>query len=433
MSINAKQLLKNPGIKILFSNLYGKDDRIVKNNINRYLKNVKTFENVFFTSPDYLFSSPSRTEICGNHTDHNGGRVLAASVSPDSIASVAEVDDNTITIYSEGYSDPFIVFLDNLYPVEKEKGTTTAILRGTVARFKELGYNIGGFNAYISSNVLIGSGLSSSASIEILIGTIINHLFNSNKISKNEIALIGQYAENIYFNKPCGLMDQLTIAVGGIISIDFKDSENPVVHKVGFEIDNEDHCLLVVNTGENHADLIEDYASIPKEMKMVARFFNGNVCRGISFQDIVSNLHSLRSKIGDRAILRALHFIEDDQRVMMQVSALEKNDFNTFLNLVNESGNSSCKWLQNCHTTKNHAEQSLTLALALTEIYIKKTGITGACRVHGGGFAGTIQVFLHKDLVDEYIALIENAFSKNCVNKLKFRPMGAICINSIVK
>jgi len=427
------KLLDNPRMKVLFTKLYGKDDRIVENNISRYLKNIKMFENYFLAAPQFLFSSPGRTEICGNHTDHNGGRVLAASVSPDSIASVAERNDNTITIYSEEYPDPFIVFLDNLYPVEKEKGTTTALVRGTAARFKELGYKIGGFNATISSNVLIGSGLSSSASIEVLIGTIMNHLFNGDKISKREIALIGQYAENIYFNKPCGLMDQLTIAVGGIISIDFKESENPVIHEIVYDFNNEDYCLLVVDTGGNHIDLTEDYASIPREMKSVAQYLSRNVCRDILFQDILSNLHDLRSKVGDRAILRALHFIEDDQRVLKQVNALENKDFDAFLNLVNESGNSSCKWLQNCHTTKNPSEQGLTIALALTELYIKKSGINGACRVHGGGFAGTIQVFLHKDLVNEYVAMIENAFYKNCVNRLKFRSFGATCINSIIK
>ena len=425
------KLLRSSSIEELFKKFYGNDDRIIAENIHRYEKNTEDYVKYFSSVPHYLFSSPSRTEICGNHTDHNGGRVLAASVSPDSIAAVAKNDDNTIRIYSEGYPTPFKVVLKDLYPVEKEKGTTTALIRGIAARFKELGFEIGGFNATVQSKVLIGSGLSSSASIEVLIGIILNHLFNRNEISKKDLALIGQYAENNYFNKPCGLMDQLTIAVGGIVSIDFKDAENPKVRTVDFDISTENYGLLVVDTGGSHADLTDDYSSIAREMKAVARELGGTVCRDISFQNLIDRLPQLRLKVGDRAILRAIHFLEDDHRVLEQVEALESKDFSTFLNLVNDSGNSSCRWLQNCYTTKNPSEQGLSLALALTENFIKRTGIDGACRVHGGGFAGTIQVFMRKDLIESYIDLIENSFTKGCVMKLHFRPVGARCLNSI--
>ncbi|MCG2715343.1 MAG: hypothetical protein L6422_03495, partial [Candidatus Marinimicrobia bacterium] len=378
----------------LFYKLYGKDVRVVQEQIRRYGKIIKQYQNYFSLTPVHLFSAPGRTEIGGNHTDHNAGRVLAATINLDSIAAVAKTHNNAVTIYSEGYTNPFKVVLDDLEPKKKEEETTTALIRGIAARFKELGYNIGGFNACISSNVMVGSGLSSSASIEVLIGTIMNHLYNEGRVSKKEIALIGQYAENNYFNKPCGLMDQLTIAVGGIISIDFRDSKKPVVNKVNFDISSQNYSILVVDTGGNHADLTEDYASIPGEMKSVARELRGEVCRDIAYKDLIEKVRQLRPKVGDRAILRSLHFLGDNQRVLDQVEALEKGDFDTFLGLVNESGNSSCKWLQNCFTIKNPSEQGITLALALTENYLKNSGRKGACRVHGGGFAGTVQVFI---------------------------------------
>jgi len=431
--INAIKLLSTTKIKELFCKLYGKDDGVIQKQIQRYGKILKQYQNYFSSTPVHLFSAPGRTEIGGNHTDHNAGRVLAATINLDSIAAVAETHDNTVTIYSEGYTDPFKVVLDDLEPKKKEEETTTALIRGIAARLKELGYNIGGFNACISSNVMVGSGLSSSASIEVLIGTIMNHLYNESKVSKKEIALIGQYAENNYFNKPCGLMDQLTIAVGGIISIDFRDSENPVVNKVNFDISSQNYSILVVDTGGNHADLTEDYASIPGEMKSVARELRGEVCRDIAYKDLIEKVRQLRPKVGDRAILRALHFLEDNQRVLDQVEALEKGDFDTFLGLVNESGNSSCKWLQNCFTIKDPSEQGITLALALTENYLKNSGRRGACRVHGGGFAGTIQVFMPDDMREDYIRLIENVFGSGSVMRLNVRPIGAICINSILE
>lgn len=265
------EILKSPEIGRIFSKLYGRDEKIVQKQMHRYERLLTQFQEHFSDEPAYLFSSPGRTEVGGNHTDHNGGRVLAASVNLDTIAAVSENGKDEVKVFSENFPEPFIVALDGLNPQTKEEGTTTSLIRGIAARFKELGYKIGGFNAFITSDVLIGSGLSSSASVEVLIGTIFNSLFNSGKINPETIAMIGQYAENNYFNKPCGLMDQMAIAVGGIVAIDFKNSGEPTITKVDFDLSRRDYSILVVDTGGNHADLTEDYASIPKEMKSVAR------------------------------------------------------------------------------------------------------------------------------------------------------------------
>ncbi len=427
-----KKILNSDKMESLFSKLYGKSDKIFHEQILRYRKIISEHEEHFFTEPDYLFSAPGRTEIGGNHTDHNRGRVLTASINLDSVAAVCKMEEKKIVLYSEGYPKKFEVMLNNLSPEDEEKGTTTALIRGIAARFDSLGYNIGGFNAYISSNVGVGSGLSSSASIEVLIGTILNVLFNESKISDEEIAIIGQFSENNYFGKPCGLMDQMAIAVGGIISIDFIDPKNPIVKKINFDLSEKNYSLLVVDTGGNHADLTEDYASIPLEMKSVAKELGKEVCREISYDNLLNKMNEIRPEIGDRAILRAIHFLGDNQRVVEELESLEKDDFNSFLDLVNDSGNSSCKWLQNCFTTKNPSGQGINLALALTENYLKNSGRKGACRVHGGGFAGTILVFMPDDKREDYIRLMENVFGEKSVTVLSIRQLGAICINSLL-
>jgi galactokinase len=266
----------------------------------------------------------------------------------------------------------------------------------------------------------------------VLIGTILNFLYNDGKISAEQIAIIGQYAENNYFNKPCGLMDQMTCAVGGIVTIDFKNPAEPLVKKVNFDFGQQDYSLIVIDTGGSHADLTEDYASIPREMKSVAKELGGNVGRDVSYGAVISKLKVLRSRIGDRSILRMLHFIEDNERVVEQVAALEKNDFQQFLKLVNESGNSSNKWLQNCYAIKAPSEQGINIALAITENYIKKIR-EGACRVHGGGFAGTVQVFLPNRVIKDYIELINSIFGAQTSQILKVRPLGTIHFNSVFK
>jgi galactokinase len=422
-----KKILNNAKVSEFFSLVYGSDHRVVGEQIDRYGKLLIKFQECFGEVEDtvlYLFSTPGRTEISGNHTDHNHGRVLAAAVNLDAAAAAAKNPTNTIVIYSQGYDSAFEVNLDEAAPKKEEQGTTAALIRGIAVRFRELGYKTGGFNACITCDVQLGSGLSSSAVIEVLIADILNALYNEGKINEDTMAVIGQYAENNYFGKPCGLMDQLACAKGGIVTIDFKVPSNPVVKKVNFDFSRQDFSVLVVDTGGSHAGLTEDYASIPREMKAVAGAIGKKVCRDIDYGDVIRNLKKLRAGVGDRAILRALHFLEENHRVKLQVEALENNDFDLFLKFVRESGNSSLRWLQNCYSVKNTAEQGIPLALMLTKNYIKKTG-RGACRVHGGGFAGTIQVFLPKPLLPDYIRLMEPVFGKGCVRVLSIRPTGA--------
>lgn len=423
------EFLKSSRVKKLFGMLYGDSDQTVQAQIKRYAKIVEKYYEIFGQDCDeaVLFSTPGRTEVGGNHTDHNFGRVLAAGVNLDSVAAASKTDDSVITVYSEGYPDPFVVDLRHLSPKAKEEGTTSALVRGTAARFHELGFDIGGFNAYISSNVLIGSGLSSSASIEVLLGTILNHFYNQGKIKPETLSMIGQYAENRYFNKPCGLMDQIACAVGGFVAIDFKNPSDPLIRRVNFDFDSQDYSLLVVDTGGNHADLTEDYASIPLEMKKVAQLLGAEVCREITYDQIAQNIARLRSEAGDRAVMRAMHFLDENQRVHYQVQALESGDFKRFLQLVIESGNSSFKWLQNCYTMKNPKEQNIALALAITEKFLQGKE-PGAYRVHGGGFAGTIQVFMHNSYLNEYVSQMKTVFGEKAATVLRVRPLGTICI-----
>lgn len=416
-------------LKTIFEKIYGEKESVIERQMKRYKRLYKHFEHLFNSRKDiHIFSTPGRTEIGGNHTDHNHGRVLAASVDLDSIAAAADNQSNCVNFYSEGYDRPFVVDLAHLNIKSADKGSTTAIIRGIAARFKELNHLIGGFNAYCTSDVLPGSGLSSSASIEVLIGTVFNHLFNHGRISPQDIASIGQYAENNYFGKPCGLMDQMVCAVGGIVSIDFEDPQSPIVKKVNFDFSTENYKLLVVDTGESHTELTEDYAKIPEEMKSVANSFQVEFCRELSFDKFFAGIKDLRSKVGDRAILRVFHFFQDNERVLRQINALKKGDFQNFLSFVNQSGNSSFKWLQNVHSGKNPRDQGISLALAITEKYISDIN-AGATRVHGGGFAGTIQTFLPDKAVSGYVKLIENVFGKGKALVLNIRPVGTLYVN----
>lgn len=408
-------------------NLYGAG---AANQISRYETLIQQFEANFKHNEWYLFSTPGRTEIGGNHTDHNHGRVLAASVNLDSIAVAAKNDRAQITIYSHGYGQPFQVDLNDLQVNEKEKGTTTALIRGIAARLKELNYPVGGFDACIHSTVLPGSGLSSSASVEVLIAMMFNVLFNASRIPAEELALIGQYAENHYFGKPCGLMDQMTCAVGGIISIDFKNALKPIVKKVPVDFKTSGYKILIVDTGGNHADLTEDYAAVPAEMKAVAAALGKTVCRELTLTELWSKLPELRQQTGDRAVLRCLHFLQENERVLAQVKALEAGKFRDFLGLVQASGDSSFKWLQNIFSTKNVHEQGITLALALSQSYCDEIQ-DGACRVHGGGFAGTIQVFLPESHVDDYRRRMESVFGAGKVMVLDIRPRGTVCLANL--
>lgn len=428
-----QSLLSGKAAKELFAKLYGSDTAVVEAQISRYTGLIKDFMLKFpETRGDvHLFSTSGRTEIGGNHTDHNHGRVLAAAVNLDSIAAAEKNDTNTIVLYSRGFSGVFRVELDSLEPREEEQETTTALIRGIASRFRQLGYNIGGFNAYIASDVLKGSGLSSSASIEVLVGTIMSALYNEGCVDPKELAKIGQYAENVYFNKPCGLMDQIACAVGGFVAIDFKDTENPVVNKIEFDLAKAGYSLLVVDTGGNHADLTRDYADVPREMKSVAAAFGKTVLRGLSVDKVLADIPALRQKVGDRAILRALHFFSDNERAAAQAEALKAGDFYAFLELVNESGSSSWRLLQNVYTNQNPAEQGVTLALAITERFIRQKG-AGACRVHGGGFAGTIQAYIRHEDVNEYVSVINRIFGDRATTVLGIRPYGTLHLNPLL-
>jgi galactokinase len=432
--MKTKELLSHPKLRDLFGIIYGENDSTVERQTARYRELLRLFHETF---PDdkgavELFSTPGRTEVGGNHTDHNGGRVLAAAVSLDAVAAARKNDSGIITLYSKGYNEPFRVDIDDMASKPHEKETTTALIRGIAARFVELGYKIGGFDAYITSDVLRGSGLSSSAAVEVLIGTILNALYNEGCIEPEVLAMIGQYAENVYFGKPCGLMDQLACAVGGFVTIDFKEASRPVVRKIDFDFASQDYSLLVVDTGGNHVDLTQDYADVPGEMKSIAQALGKKVLRELSMSHVIERIPELRNKASDRAILRAMHFFADDQRVLKQVRALEEGRFQDFLRLVIESGNSSWRWLQNCYTTQNPSEQGVTLALAVTENFVAQKG-RGAYRVHGGGFAGTIQVFLPNDCLDEYIRLIGGIFGDRAVSLLTIRPYGTLHINTTIQ
>jgi galactokinase len=410
-----------------FHRMYGDKNEIIEKQKDRYQKLENDFLQKFNNCEKYFFSAPGRTEICGNHTDHNHGKVLAASVNLDSIAVVKKNIDKKIILYSESYQAPFIVDLNNLEVVENEKGTTTSLVRGIASRLKELGYNIGGFSGCMTSDVLQGSGLSSSASVESLIGEIFNTLFNDSKISAETIAQIGQYAENVFFGKPCGLMDQMACSIGGIISIDFENPQKPVIEKVKVDFSNLEFSLVIVDTGGNHVDLTDDYAAVPAEMKDVANFFGKKVLREVDEKEFFNNITKLRNELGDRAVMRAMHFFEENERVTNIVEALIKSDTASFLKLIKESGDSSFKWLQNIFSVKNINEQGVSLALSLTEKYLLEIG-AGACRVHGGGFAGTIQVFIPSIFAMEYIGIIEKVFGQGNAMNLSIRSEGTVLL-----
>ena len=402
-------------------NLYGNDAEVLQKQVMRYAYVLNTFKETYNSDQATVFSSPGRSEIGGNHTDHNHGRVLAGAVNLDNIAAAAANNSGIIRILSIGYP-AFEVDLSDLNPDKNEFYTSASLVRGICARLKELGFSIGGFDAVIDGGVPKGSGLSSSASFEVLIGTIISELFNEGKLDPITNAIIGQYAENNFFGKPCGLMDQTACAVGGFITIDFEDPSKPIVKKLDFDFTTTGFALVITDTGGNHADLNDEYASLPVEMKSVAKELNASVLREVSLEKIVKAIPALRDKTGDRAILRAYHFQGDNQRVVRQVEALERNDFQAFLQMVIESGYSSYMYNQNIFPVNNVREQGVSLALALSEMVLKGKG---AWRVHGGGFAGTIQAFVPQELLPAYISTLEHVFGEGSCRKLFIRNTGA--------
>jgi galactokinase len=401
--------------------LYGSDPGVVREQRQRYADLIERFSHLYPGKRDVeLFSAPGRTEVGGNHTDHNAGRVLAAAVDLDIAAAVARNHADLIRVRSDAYP-PVEVNIDELTAVKAERFTPAALVRGVCARMKQLGHTVGGFDACMTSNVPEGSGLSSSAAFEVLIATILNQLYNDSSVDDVTIAQIAQYSENEYFGKPCGLMDQTTSAVGGLVTIDFEDFENPVVKKVDFDFSSSGFSVVIVNTGASHADLHSEYIAMEQEMKAVARVLGGDVLRQFSRDKVLDNISHLRTQVGDRAILRALHFYGDDTRVVDQVEALEKGDFGEFLRLVTESGYSSWMLGQNCYSSSNVEEQGLSVALAVSEIILKGKG---AWRVHGGGFAGTIQAFVPNDLLEQYVDQLQSVFGGGSCHRLMIRSTG---------
>jgi galactokinase len=391
----------------------------------RYLNLLENFNRNFGSRNHSIFSVPGRTELSGNHTDHNHGRVIAASINLDSVAVASANDSSSVIIFSEGFENPFKVNLASLDKIESETGTTSSLVRGIAARLKELGYNIQGFDACITSSVLIGSGLSSSASIEVLIGTIFNNLFNNGEIDPVVVAKTGQFAENQYFGKPCGLMDQVACSVGGIVGIDFENPAEPEIEKIDIRFSESGYGLIIINTGDSHADLTDDYASIPAEMKSVAEYFGEETCRSIPAGKFISEISKMRESVNDRAILRAYHFVNENERVVEQLTRLRNKDIEKFIELVRQSGDSSFKWLQNIYSPGNYQHQAVSLALAMSENFIREKG-NGAARIHGGGFAGTIQAFIHNDHLDDYINYMGKVFGPGNVMKLSIRNEGAV-------
>lgn len=388
---------------------------------NRYLHALDEYQKAFGMSEKIgVLSSPGRTEIGGNHTDHQHGCVVAAAVTMDVLAVVSPTDNQVIRVLSAGY--PVCeVHLNDLEPREKEFDSSTALIRGVAAAFKAREYQIGGFTATMSSQVPKGSGLSSSASYEVMIGNILSNLFNEGRVSPVEIAQIGQYAENVYFGKPCGLMDQTASSVGGFVAIDFENPEKPIVKQVEMNLRENGYTICIVNAGGNHADLTHEYAAIPEEMKKVANYFGKAVLREVDETQFFDSIGALRGNFSDRAILRSMHFFSENKRAQQQAEALELGDVKRFLKLVEQSGRSSIDALQNIYPADGSTERSVALAVALSDKLLAGKGVT---RVHGGGFAGTIQAFVPNDQIGTYCAQMERVFGNGCCFVVAVRPTG---------
>lgn len=418
MDINTlKQNIQSGKFDKEFVMLYGETEAAKQ----RYYEAVDEFENLYGDCGNVrIFSAPGRTEIGGNHTDHQHGMVLAGSVNLDVIAIVAQNDDNVVRIKSKGYNMDEIE-VNDLDKKDTEKGKSRSLIRGVLAAFKDAGYNIGGFNAYTTSNVLKGSGLSSSAAFEVLVSTIISGIYNEGKVDAVTLAKFSQFAECEYFGKPCGLLDQMASSVGGFTFADFNDPKNPIVEKINLDLNTSGHTLCVVDTGGNHANLTQDYADITLECKAVSNALGVDFLRDASEDEFYENYADIRKKCGDRAMLRAMHFFAENKRVLIQKSALKRGDFNTFFVTVKRSGESSYDLLQNVYSPSNPKEQAISMALALTKQFLNGRG---AYRVHGGGFAGTIQCYIPNHMYDAYKTMIESVFGDDSCVPLFVRSVG---------
>ena len=396
-------------------------DKAVEEQKPRYVETLNDFGELFgYDREVNIMSAPGRTEVCGNHTDHNNGKVLAASINLDAIAVVSKNDDNIIRVKSKGHKMN-VVDLDDLVPNEANFGSSTTLVQGVAATIKNLGYTVSGFDACTTSDVMGGSGLSSSAAFEVLLGSILSYMFNDGKISPVEIAKVAQYSENVFFGKPCGLLDQMASSVGTFVTIDFKSTKDPVIKKIDFDFSKSGHSLCIVDTHGNHSDLTDDYAAVRAEMESVAQALGKNVLRELSYEEFFAALPELTGRVNDRAILRAIHFFNENKRVEKAVECLENNDFEGFKQVIIDSGRSSFMLNQNVYTPKNPTEQKLSLALAISKELLDGKG---AWRVHGGGFAGTIQAFVPNDMLDEYKKTIEGVFGEGSCHVLIIRPVG---------
>ncbi|MBQ4276203.1 MAG: galactokinase [Lachnospiraceae bacterium] len=399
-----------------------KDDSLTDINKDRYISTIQRFVSLYQDGDLMLFSAPGRSEVMGNHTDHQHGEVLAAGINLDAIAVVKKRDDNLIKIVSGDY--PEMCLDASKENDDIKKGTSLSLIAGICKGLKDRGYKTGGFEAVVTSNVIIGAGLSSSAAFETLIGTILSHLYNDARVSDVEIAIIGQYAENVFFGKPCGLMDQMACSVGSLVQIDFADEKNPIIEKVMYDLSDNGYTLCITDTKGSHADLTDEYAAIPKEMKEIASYYKKDYLLGVTMNDILSDMSELRNRFSDRAVLRAMHFIEENRRVKKGVEALKENDIEKFLSLVKESGRSSYEYLQNVYSNKDVSSQNISIALAVSDYILddKKE----AFRVHGGGFAGTIQAFVLNENVEKYKKTMDSVFGPDSCHALKIRKYGGM-------
>lgn len=416
-----KQELQEGKYQELLKDIYV-DDAVLSYQTERYVKAIEKFEELYGEQDVEIYSAPGRSEVGGNHTDHQHGQVLAAGINLDAVAIVSKTEDEQIKVVSDNFNIKPILLKD-LEKKAEEAGTSEALIRGVAYKLKEEGYKLGGFCVYMTSDVLVGAGLSSSAAFEVAIGTIISGLFNEMQISPILIAQVSQFAENVYFEKQSGLMDQMASSVGSLVNIDFKDTKNPVVNKVDVDFDKFRHSLCIVDTKGNHADLTNEYDCVPQEMKKVAEYFGCEFLREVDEKQFYEELPKVREKAGDRGVLRAIHFFGDHKRVGGEVAALKAGDFEEFKRLITESGDSSYKYLQNVFANCDVQNQSVSLGLALSEMILGKKG---ACRVHGGGFAGTIQAFVANDMVADYKKKIEHFFGEGSCHVLKVRKYGGI-------
>ena len=428
--MNARTLKENilsGALDVRFSKLYGSDEAVLSFQRARYSALLDEFATRYGEEREVaLFSVPGRSELSGNHTDHNHGCVIAGSIDLDIIAVAAKNEDSTVRIKSEGFPEDVVDINAFTTPNEARFGKSDALIAGVADGMRVRGYAVGGYDACTTSNVLKGSGLSSSAAFENMVGLIISHFYNSGEVDFVTLAQISQYSENKFFGKPCGLMDQVACAAGGIVSIDFADTSAPIVEKVDFDMTAAGYCLCIVNTGGNHADLTPDYAAVPAEMKAVAAELGVSVLRETDKEELMKNIAALRTKVGDRAILRALHFFAENERVAEQKSALKSGALADYFSGVLASGRSSYCYLQNVYTTANVAEQGISLALNLCESYLSKLQKPTAWRVHGGGFAGTVQAYVPVEDAEGFVNLLESVFGKGSCYLLKIRLSGAV-------